>query len=43
MKHLAYVERSYGGVKFEVFTAETMNSAAFWDMTPHGACKNRPS
>jgi hypothetical protein len=29
------------GVKFEVFTAVTMKSGVFWDVTPCGSCKNR--
>jgi hypothetical protein len=28
-------------VRFEVFTAVTMNNAVFWDVTPCGCCKNR--
>jgi hypothetical protein len=28
-------------VRFEVFTAVTMNNGVFWDVTPCGSCKNR--
>jgi hypothetical protein len=28
-------------VRFEVFTAVTMKSGVFWDVTPCGSCKNR--
>jgi hypothetical protein len=28
-------------VRFEVFTAVTMKSGVFWDVTPCGPCKNR--
>jgi hypothetical protein len=28
------------GVRFEVFTAMTMKNVIFWDVTPHGLCKN---
>jgi hypothetical protein len=31
------------GVRFEVFTAVTMENGAFWDVTPCGSCKNRRS
>jgi hypothetical protein len=28
-------------VRFEIFTAVTMNNVVFWDVTPCGSCKNR--
>jgi hypothetical protein len=28
-------------VRFEVFTAVTMNNVVFWDVTPCASCKNR--
>jgi hypothetical protein len=28
-------------VRFEVFTAVTMDNGVFWDVTPCGSCKNR--
>jgi hypothetical protein len=28
-------------VRFEVFTAVTMNNAVFWDVMACGSCKNR--
>jgi hypothetical protein len=28
-------------VRFEVFTAVTMNNGVFWDVTPCGSCKNQ--
>jgi hypothetical protein len=28
-------------VRFEVFTAVTMQNGVFWDVTPCGSCKNR--
>jgi hypothetical protein len=28
-------------VRFEVFTAATMNNTVFWDVTSCGSCKNR--
>jgi hypothetical protein len=28
-------------VRFEVFTAVTVNNGVFWDVTPFGSCKNR--
>jgi hypothetical protein len=28
-------------VRFEVFTAVTVKNGVFWDVTPHGSCKNR--
>jgi hypothetical protein len=28
-------------VRFEVFTAVTMNNGIFWDVTTCGSCKNR--
>jgi hypothetical protein len=28
-------------LRFEVFTVVTMKIAIFWDVTPHGSCKNR--
>jgi hypothetical protein len=28
-------------VRFEVFTAVTLQNAVFWDVTPCGSCKNR--
>jgi hypothetical protein len=28
-------------VRFEVFTAASMENAVFWDVTPFGSCKNR--
>jgi hypothetical protein len=28
-------------VRFEIFTAATMKSGVFWDVTPRGSCKNR--
>jgi hypothetical protein len=28
-------------VRFEVFTAVTMNNGVFWDATPCGSCQNR--
>jgi hypothetical protein len=28
-------------VRFEVFTAVTMNNDIFWDVKPCGSCKNR--
>jgi hypothetical protein len=28
-------------IGFEVFTAVTMKSVAFWDVTPYGSCKYR--
>jgi hypothetical protein len=28
-------------VRFEVFTAVTMNNGVFWVVTPCGSCKNR--
>jgi hypothetical protein len=28
-------------VRFEVFTAVTMKNGVFWDVMPHGSCKNR--
>jgi hypothetical protein len=31
---------SVRGVRFEVFTAETMKDGIFWDITPCGFCKN---
>jgi hypothetical protein len=30
-------------VRFEVFTAVTMKSGVFWDVTPYGSCKNHIS
>jgi hypothetical protein len=30
-------------VRFEVFTAVTMKSAVFWNVTPCDSCKNRRS
>jgi hypothetical protein len=27
-------------VRLEVFTAVTMKNGVFWDVTPHGSCKN---
>jgi hypothetical protein len=33
-KHSAYI-------RFNVFTAVTMNNGVFWDVTPFGSCKNR--
>jgi hypothetical protein len=30
-------------VRFEVFTAVTTKNGVFWDATPCGSCKNRPS
>jgi hypothetical protein len=27
-------------VRFEVFTAVTVNNTVFWDVTPCGCCKN---
>jgi hypothetical protein len=31
----------YEVVRLEVFTAVTMKSDVFWDVTPCGSCKNR--
>jgi hypothetical protein len=28
-------------IRFEVFTAVTMKTGVFWDVTPCGSCKNR--
>jgi hypothetical protein len=28
-------------VRFEVFTAVTMNNGVFWDVTPFGSCNSR--
>jgi hypothetical protein len=28
-------------IRFEVFTAVTMNNCVFWDVTPCGFCKNQ--
>jgi hypothetical protein len=37
-KRCGYAE---GYVRFEVFTAVTMNKDVFWDVLPCGACKDR--
>jgi hypothetical protein len=36
-------ERKKKEVRFEVFTAVTMKSGVFWDVTACGSCKNRLS
>jgi hypothetical protein len=38
---LCIPEASSHHVRFEVFTALTMKNGVFWDVTPHGSCKNR--
>jgi hypothetical protein len=41
-KHITALIPSPAGlcyIRFEVFTAVTMNNAVFWDVTPHGSCK----
>jgi hypothetical protein len=43
-KHITSPPQSPAGscyVRFEVFTAATVKSAVFWDVTPCDACKNR--
>jgi hypothetical protein len=35
------VQTLVSGVRFEVFTAVTMENGVFWDVTPCGSCKNR--
>jgi hypothetical protein len=37
------VEAKLGCVRFEVFTAVTMKTAVFWDVTPCSYCENRVS
>jgi hypothetical protein len=34
-------KRTFYCVRFEVYTAETMNNGVFRDVTPCGSCKNR--
>jgi hypothetical protein len=35
------LQTSINCVRFEVFTAVTMKTGVFWDVTPCGSCKNR--
>jgi hypothetical protein len=35
------LESNCNDVTFEVFTAVTMKTGVFWDVTPCGSCKNR--
>jgi hypothetical protein len=32
---------SLSHIRFEVFTVVTMKNAVFWDVMPHGSCKNQ--
>jgi hypothetical protein len=36
-----YVEFIAKLVRYEVFTAVTLENAGFWDVTPYGSCNNR--
>jgi hypothetical protein len=36
----SFLETAIVRVRFEVFTAVTMKSGVFWDVTLYGSCKN---
>jgi hypothetical protein len=40
-KHPYFSSKCPKYVRFEVFTAVNMKNGVFWDVTPHGSCRNR--